>query len=332
MPLLSKDKKSLGIITIQSFEKNAYNEYHLSIVRNLAVFTAIALENALMYEQVEQKVIERTAEVVKQKEELEEKNKDITDSINYAKRIQEALLPSKELRKELFPESFILFKPRDIVSGDFYWFAEKNGKKLIAAVDCTGHGVPGALMSMIGNSFLSEIVNERALTRPGLILDKLRNLVIRALKQNDAESGANDGMDISIMCLSEVKADDGSMKTKVDWSGANNPLWIIRNGNCIEYKPDKRPISFSRGQELPFTNHSIELQKGDALYIFTDGFADQFGGEKGKKFKYKQLQSVLLSIQHEPMQKQEEILDSTFKTWKGSLEQVDDVLVIGVRL
>lgn len=332
LPLISKEKKQVGVISVQSFSKDAYSNYDVDILNSLAVFVNIALENALMYEQVEQKVIERTAEVVKQKEELEEKNKDITDSINYAKRIQEALLPAFETRKMLFPESFIFYRPRDIVSGDFYWFAEKNGKKLIAAVDCTGHGVPGAFMSMIGNSFLNEIVNERALTRPGLILDKLRHLVIRALKQSEAEGSANDGMDISLMCFSEIKADDGNMKMKVDWAGANNPLWLIRNGQCIEYKPDKRPISFSRGKELLFTNHNIELQKGDTLYVFTDGFADQFGGEKGKKFKYKQLQEVILSMQHESMQKQEEILANVFAKWKGSLEQVDDVLVIGVRV
>ena len=333
LPLISKEKNQVGVISVQSFSKDAYTNYDIDILNSLAVFVNIALENALMYEQVEQKVIQRTAQVVKQKEELEEKNKDITDSINYAKRIQEALLPSKEMRKNLFPEAFIFFKPRDIVSGDFYWFAEKNGKKLIAAVDCTGHGVPGAFMSMIGNSFLNEIVNERSLTRPGLILDKLRNLVIRALKQSETESAANDGMDISLMSFSEVKLDDGSgTKLKVDWAGANNPLWLIRNGNCIEYKPDKRPISYSRGQELLYTNHNIELQKGDTLYVFTDGFADQFGGEKGKKFKYKQLQQVLLSIQHETMTKQEEILSQTFSNWKGTLEQVDDVLVIGVRV
>lgn len=333
LPLISKDKKQVGVITVQSFVKNAYTNYDIDILNSLAVFVNIALENALMYEQVEQKVVERTAQVVKQKEELEEKNKDITDSINYAKRIQEALLPAMEMREKLFPKSFILYRPRDIVSGDFYWFAEKNGKKLIAAVDCTGHGVPGAFMSMIGNSFLNEIVNERALTRPGLILDKLRNLVIRALKQSETESAANDGMDISLMCFSEIKLDDGQgVKIKVDWAGANNPLWLVRNGKCTEYKPDKRPISFSRGKELLYTNHNIELQKGDALYIFTDGFADQFGGEKGKKFKYKQLLELLLSIQEEPMKRQEEILSSTFSKWKGSLEQVDDVLVIGVKI
>jgi serine phosphatase RsbU (regulator of sigma subunit) len=263
---------------------------------------------------------------VKQKEQLEEKNKDITDSINYAKRIQEALLPPMELRENLFPESFILYKPRDIVSGDFYWFAEKNGKRLLAAVDCTGHGVPGAFMSMIGNSFLGEIVNERLLTRPALVLDKLRSMIIRSLKQSDAESGANDGMDISLLSFHQAE------NMKVEWAGANNPLWLMRKGECIVYNPDKRPISYSRGNTLAFTNHTIDLQKGDTLYIFTDGFADQFGGEKGKKFKYKQLQEVLLSIQNEPMKKQEEHLAKIFANWKGSLEQVDDVLVVGIRV
>jgi len=330
LPLVSKQNKKVGVITIQSFSKNAYTAYHLSIIKNLAVFVNIALENALTYEEVEQKVIARTAEVTKQKEELEEKNKDITDSINYAKRIQEALLPGLELKQKLFPDSFMLFKPRDIVSGDFYWFAEKNGRIIYAAVNCPGQGLPGAFMSMIGNSFLGEIVNERSLTRPGLILDKLRNMVIRSLKQTDGDSGANDGMDISLLSFRERNPEDGIMK--VEWAGANNPLWLIRNGTCAVYNPDKRPISYSRNNSALFTNHTIELQKGDALYIFTDGYADQFGGEKGKKFKYKQLQEVLLSIQDEPMQKQEEILAKKFNDWKGSLEQVDDVLVIGIKV
>ncbi len=329
LPLIDKKGKRVGVITIQSFVKNAYTPFHLNVIKNLAVFVNIALENALTYEEVEQKVVARTAEVVKQKEQLEEKNKDITDSINYAKRIQQALLPSAELRQKLFPESFIFFQPRDIVSGDFFWFAEKNGKRLIAAVDCTGHGVPGAFMSMIGNSFLGEIVNERLLTRPGLILDKLRSMVIRSLKQSDAESGANDGMDISLLSFRETAA-DGSIK--VEWAGANNPLWIIRNGACIVYNPDKRPISYSRGANIAFTNHTIELQKDDSLYIFTDGFADQFGGEKGKKFKYKQLQEVLVGMQDLPMPEQKKKLNKVFADWKGTLEQVDDVLVIGIKV
>lgn len=330
LPLIDKQNKKVGVITVQSYEKNAYTPFHLNVIKNLAVFVNIALENALHYEEIEQKVIERTAEVTKQKEQLEEKNKDITDSINYAKRIQEALLPSLEMKEKLFPESFIFFKPRDIVSGDFYWFAEKNGKRLIAAVDCTGHGVPGALMSMIGNSFLSEIVNERALTRPGLILDKLRHLIIRALKQNEETIGANDGMDISLLSFREPEPETG--KLKVEWAGANNPLWIMRKGKCLQYNPDKSPISYSHNNTNLYTNHTIELEKGDTLYIFTDGFADQFGGPKGKKFKYKQLQEVLLNIQDQPMESQKQVLTQRFVEWRGNLEQVDDVLVLGVRV
>ncbi len=281
-------------------------------------------------EELEQTVKERTAEVIEQKEEIEkqkelieERNKDMTDSINYAKRIQEAILPQKELKYTLFPDAFVLFQPKDVVSGDFYWFAEKNGKRFIAAVDCTGHGVPGAFMSMIGNAFLNEIVNERGITEPGKILSELRFLVIKALKQTGAEGEARDGMDISLLCFSDGYA---------EWAGANNPLWLMQRGKCTVYLPDKRPIGFFRGQGLPFTNNRIEMQKEDTFYIFTDGYADQFGGEKGKKFKYKQLQELLISIQPEPMLKQEEILLDTLNEWKGNLEQVDDVLVIGVRV
>ncbi len=259
-----------------------------------------------------------------QKKLVEEKNKDITDSINYAKRIQEALLPQKELKYKLFPDAFVLFQPRDIVSGDFYWFAERNGKKIIAAVDCTGHGVPGAFMSMIGNAFLNEIVNEKGITEPGIILSELRHLVINALKQSGAEGEQRDGMDISILSFSE--------SNEVQWAGANNRLLLIRNGECKEYTPDKRPIGFFRGKGLPFKNHKIEIQKNDSLYIFTDGYADQFGGPNGKKLKYKYFLETILTIQNRSMANQEEILLKKINDWKGDLEQVDDILVIGIRV
>ena len=258
---------------------------------------------------------------------IEEKNKDITDSINYAKRIQDAILPDWESGNKIFPEAFILFKPRDIVSGDFYWFAEKNGRRLIAAVDCTGHGVPGAFMSMIGNAFLNEVVNERGIIEPGMILSELRYLVIKALKQKGADGEQRDGMDISLLSLS---ADNKS----IDWAGANNPLWIIRDGKIIEHKPDKRPIGFFMGKGLPFKNHTIDLQKGDALYIFTDGYADQFGGNKegGKKFKVSRMKTLLLSLQDQTMDNQKKKLEQTITDWRGNLEQVDDICIIGIRL
>jgi serine phosphatase RsbU (regulator of sigma subunit) len=258
---------------------------------------------------------------------IEEKNKNITDSINYAKRIQEAILPDLETKSKIFPESFILLQPRDIVSGDFYWFNERNGKRLIAAVDCTGHGVPGAFMSMIGNAFINEVVNERGITEPGMILSELRHLVIKALKQKGAGGEQGDGMDISLLSFSKDN------KT-ADWAGANNPLWLIRNGEIIEYKPDKRPIGFFMGKGLPFTNHTIEIQKDDVLYVFTDGYADQFGGNKegGKKFKLSRLKTLLLSLQNLSMDEQKKKLEQTITDWQGELEQVDDICVIGIKI
>ncbi len=263
--------------------------------------------------------------ITEQKHLVEEKNKDITDSINYAKRIQEALLPAKEVKYEIFPNAFVFFKPRDIVSGDFYWFTKKNGKRIITAVDCTGHGVPGALMSMIGNTFLNEIIEGKNITQPSLILSELRHMVIKSLKQTHEMTESKDGMDMSLLTFDDEN-------NTVEYAGANNPMWLIRKGECIEYKPDKRPIGYYRGEGLPFTNHKIELQKGDTIYIFTDGYADQFGGENGKKLKYKPFREALLSIQHEPMLKQEEILIKKFDEWKGPLSQIDDVLIIGIRI
>ncbi|MBI3501988.1 MAG: SpoIIE family protein phosphatase [Bacteroidetes bacterium] len=278
--------------------------------------------------QQKEEVEREKAEIEKQKEIIAEKNKDITDSINYAKRIQEAILPAKEIKYRIFPDAFVLFQPKDVVSGDFYWFTEKNGKRIIAAVDCTGHGVPGAFMSMIGNAFLNEIVNQRGITQPSEILSELRHNIIHSLKQKDKEGGTQDGMDIALLSFD----DENNI---AEFAGAHNPLLMCRKENgsykMDEIPADKRPIGYYIGKGLPFTNQKINLHKGDTLYIFTDGYADQFGGPKGKKFKYKQFQELLLSIQNEPMLKQEAILLDTFNKWKGNLEQVDDVLVIGIR-
>src|ERR1051326_4371053 len=194
LPLVSKNNHKVGVITVQSFRKNAYTEYHLNILKNLAVFVNIALENALMYEEVEQKVKERTIEVVKQKEELEEKNKDITDSIKYASRIQHALLAGEEYIGKHLMDYFVFLKPRDIVSGDFYWMAEKGDKLFFAVVDCTGHGVPGAFVSIIGNNGLYRAVNEFGLDKPSEILDKLNELVAETFKQS-SNGQIKDGMD-----------------------------------------------------------------------------------------------------------------------------------------
>ncbi|MFL5753439.1 MAG: tetratricopeptide repeat protein [Bacteroidia bacterium] len=259
-----------------------------------------------------------------QKNVIEEKNKSITDSIRYAKNIQEAILPEEELLDAVLGEHFIFFKPKDIVSGDFYWVAHKKDRFYFASVDCTGHGVPGAFMSMIGNTLLNELVNDKQITSTAGILFSLREGVIKSLKQSGAAGEARDGMDIALCCIHS--------NGQLEFSGANNPLWIIREGKCIEFKGDKQPIGIYSGEALSYTRHDIQLKKGDAVYTFTDGFADQFGGVKGKKFKYKQLQELLLNNFSRPMREQKELLSATYESWRGQLEQVDDILVIGVRI
>jgi serine phosphatase RsbU (regulator of sigma subunit) len=255
-----------------------------------------------------------------------EKNRNITDSINYAKVIQNALLPQEQDFISLFSSAFIVFKPKDIVSGDFYWFTEKHGKKIVAAVVCTGHGVTGAFMSMIGITFLNEIINEKGITTPAEVLGEMRNRVKASLKQRGLEGESKDGMDMALLCF------DADQKT-VEYAGANNSLWRVKaNAEFEEINPDKRPIGYYKGQGLPFTNHRIELNKGDALYIFTDGFADQFGGPKGKKFKYKQLKELLVKIHNDPMQQQKTILNNTFEEWRGNMEQTDDICLIGLKI
>ncbi len=250
---------------------------------------------------------------------IREKNDDITASLEYASKIQEALLPTNE-NTALFSDAMFLLKPKDIVSGDFFWYSDRDGKKIFTAVDCTGHGVPGAFMSMIGNTFLHEIVDERGITKPSEILDELRKKVIATMSKRDARK---DGMDMALCTL-----DDREMK--LQFAGANNPLYIVQGGLIKEYKPNKQPVGFMPEKEEPFTNHEISVQPGDKIYVFSDGYADQFGGPKGKKFKYKQLKDLLLKIAAKPMREQKEILLATFNDWKGDLEQVDDVCIIGV--
>jgi serine phosphatase RsbU (regulator of sigma subunit)/Tfp pilus assembly protein PilF len=268
-------------------------------------------------------IIEEQKQLVElQKEMVDEKNKEITDSINYAKRIQQAILPPARIIKQLLPQSFVLFKPKDIVAGDFYWMEKAGDLVIFSVADCTGHGVPGAMVSVVCHNALNRSVREFSLTEPGKILDKTRELVIETFEMSDQE--VKDGMDISICSL--------NTKTKVmHWAGANNPLWIIRKSELIEYKPDKQPIGkFDRA--VPFNTHQIQMEANDQLYIFTDGYADQFGGEKGKKYKYKQLQESLLSNINLSPEEQKQKLDQKFEAWRGDLEQVDDVCIIGVKI
>jgi serine phosphatase RsbU (regulator of sigma subunit)/Tfp pilus assembly protein PilF len=294
----------------------------------LVIGFLIFVFNRLRVTKKQKVVIEEQKEVVElAHHELEEKNKEIMDSITYAKRIQSAILPPDKVVKVYLQESFILYKPKDIVAGDFYWMEHRDDKVLFAAADCTGHGVPGAMVSVVCNNALNRSVREHGLTDPGQILDKSREIVIQEFEKSDEE--VKDGMDIALCSL------DGN---KLQYAGANNPLWIIRNGELIETKANKQPIGKFDNQ-LAYTTHTFELQAGDALFIFSDGYVDQFGGEDlpngkkgGKKFKARAFKELLLSIQDKPMEQQKIILDDTFEKWKGNLEQLDDVCVIGVKV
>jgi serine phosphatase RsbU (regulator of sigma subunit) len=281
---------------------------------------------------LEQKVIERTEEVVRQKSEIENKNeeleilyKQVTDSIHYAKRIQDAILPTSNTVKQLLNDSFILFKPKDIVSGDFYWIEKKGELVYFAAVDCTGHGVPGAFMSLVGHNILKDILNNTSAKKPAEILDRLREGVVNTLRVDDSGRQAKDGMD---MTLCAVNFDT----MELQYAAAFNPLYIIRNGELIIHPANKFPIGSFVGEKTNFDNHTIQLQKGDQIYIFSDGYADQFGGPSGKKFMVGNFRKLLTQVSVFDSQTQKEKLDETLLTWQGGQEQVDDVLVIGVKV
>ncbi|RLD64646.1 MAG: hypothetical protein DRJ01_00120 [Bacteroidetes bacterium] len=261
---------------------------------------------------------------VKQRDEISIQKQEIVDSIIYAKRIQTAILPSKKVIDKILPEYFILYKPRDIVSGDFYWIQKKDKKVIIAVADCTGHGVPGAFMSIIGVSFINEIVNVKNIVQPNEILDNLKNRIINSLQQSSRDDSIRDGMDMSI-CIIDNEKDT------LDFAGANNPIYIVRDDELIEVSPDKMPVSIYKNISKPFTNHKISLTKGDLIYLFTDGYADQFGGEKAKKFKYRQFKQLFLKMKDTSMFQQKIILDKTIERWAGDLAQVDDILVMGIR-
>jgi serine phosphatase RsbU (regulator of sigma subunit) len=283
---------------------------------------------------LEDKVAQRTAEVVQQKAEIELQSqrievfyKQVTDSIRYAKRIQDAILPPDSVVKKLLPDSFVLFKPKDIVSGDFYWFEQINGKVLFAAVDCTGHGVPGAFMSIVGYNLLKQILNKNQDTCPSHILDELSKGVSETLHQrNFEESTAKDGMDITLCSFDKETYE-------MEFAAAFNPLFIVRAGEIFEIKGNKFPIGIFLEKEIKkFTNHRLHLEKGDVVYIFSDGYADQFGGSKGKKFMQSQFRNLLLDIHRKPMPEQKRILDQSLEHWRGEEDQVDDILVMGMRV
>jgi serine phosphatase RsbU (regulator of sigma subunit) len=263
-------------------------------------------------------------EINRQKVELEVKNKNITDSIVYAERIQRAMLPETQILIKKFPGSFVMYNPRDIVSGDFFWFYEKDDTFIVAVIDCTGHGVPGALMSMIGNDLLNHIVESRKITDPSEILFHLNNGVRTVLKQRESESESRDGMDISVCLINESKKE-------LHFAGAINPMWIIKNNTLDVIPATKASVGGHTSDNQLFQKYVVSYEPGCRIYLFTDGYADQFGGPRGKKFKYKQLKELLLNSMS-PEQNQASILSETFMKWKGPLEQVDDVCILGISL
>lgn len=272
----------------------------------------------------------------------------IEASIRYASRIQRAMLPSIEILNKNFDDFFILYKPRDVVSGDFYWMSHKQGKTIVAAADCTGHGVPGAFISMLGVSFLNQIVNEERIFCPDDILNKLRFYIVKNLQQKGLPQETHDGLDIALVTIDK-------QKQTLQFAGANNPVYIVRNTELIEFKGDKMPIAINnrmdpftktfheftqfgrdfllKQDELhPFSRHTFSLNKGDAVYLFSDGYPDQFGGAKNRRFMSKNFKKLLQTIEHEPMNEQRKKLDSIHTNWKGTNEQLDDILVLGLRI
>ncbi|MCP4312516.1 MAG: SpoIIE family protein phosphatase [Bacteroidetes bacterium] len=274
--------------------------------------------------ELEDKVQERTREIQNQKEHIEKQNKEIKYSFDYAKKIQNTVLPRNEVFENLFGEHFIFFKPRDIVSGDFYWISQSGSRIVLTAADCTGHGVPGSLMSMLGITMLHEIVNEKGVMHSEEILNQLRLSIARTLKQEGKIGEQKDGIDMALMIYDTAKR-------TLEFSGANNPLYIIRNGEMLEYKGNNMPVAYYEKMS-DFTRYTIEMKQGDRVYMFTDGFPDQFGGPQGKKFKYRPFKDLLLEVHERPMEEQHRILSLIFDEWKGDLSQIDDVLVIGLRL
>lgn len=282
-------------------------------------------DNILLAQQKEEIAAQRDL-VMQQRDQIQRQKEEITDSIHYASRIQQAILPPEEIRAQILPEHFILFKPRDIVSGDFYWITRRNGKTVVTAADCTGHGVPGAFMSMLGVSFLNEIVNKEQILHADQILNRLREQVIRSLHQTGREGESKDGMDISLLVVDDASG-------MLEFAGAYNPCYIVRNGEVTELKADRMPIGiYSEKGNVPFSCQTFQLQKDDSIYLSSDGYEDQFGGPEGKKLKAKAFKDILLKIYTLPASEQLAYLDRFFGEWRNGYDQVDDVLVIGIKI
>jgi serine phosphatase RsbU (regulator of sigma subunit) len=307
--------KQIAIAEADKKRQRLFSGLILAIASSITII-ALIIFRSLRISKKQKRIIE------KQKALVEEHQKEIIDSITYAKRIQDAILPPLEMVKQKLPNSFILYKPKDIVAGDFYWMEEFDNIIFIAAADCTGHGVPGAMVSLVCSNALTRAVKEFGLRDTGKILDKVRALVLETFEKSAED--VKDGMDISLLSI------DQQNKT-INWSGANNPLWMINNVGFEEIKADKQPIGKTENPK-PFTTHNLEFKEGTEFYLFTDGLADQFGGPLGKKYKYKQFENLLTNNYTLGHEEQVKKIELSFEDWKGNLEQVDDVCVIGLRI
>ena len=321
---VAESKKLIGLELQAKNEKIVLDrtiKFLLFFGLGVLIIFGIFIYNRFTISQKQKHIIEKQKEEVEFTHvELAHKNKEILDSINYAKRIQSAILPPKDYLTSLGVENFILYEPKDIVAGDFFWIENQMNNIYIAAADCTGHGVPGALVSVVCHNALNRAVREYGLAKPGEILDKTREIVIEEFAKSDQI--VNDGMDIALCLLSD---------NKLFFSGAHNPLWIIRHNSIIEFKADKQPVGqFSNAKK--FTTHEISTLPGDLVYIFSDGYVDQFGGHKGKKFKTTSLKNLLLEINKLALHEQKKSLKKEFDRWKGALDQVDDVCIIGFKI
>jgi tetratricopeptide (TPR) repeat protein/serine phosphatase RsbU (regulator of sigma subunit) len=318
------EKNKVNELLVKQKEKELHSQKNqqitLAVVASLILIFAFIMFNRFKVTKKQNKIIE------KQKEIVEVKNKEISDSINYAKRIQEAILPSIHTFTDSLKDGFVLFQPKDVVSGDFYWVETYKNKTYLAVADCTGHGVPGAMISVICSNALSKVLLEEGYTEPGEILDHTRDIIIEKLRKSG--EAVNDGMDISLCAIDTINKE-------IKWSGANNPLWIFsKTYNDLElkeFKPDKQPIGIYESTKS-FTTHSITINQSDTIYLFSDGFVDQFGGNKGKKYKVGQFRELLLSIQHSPIENHKELIEQELKSWMGDYEQVDDICIVGVRI
>jgi len=285
----------------------------------LYILRSLILENGLNVI-----VMEQLSHLLVEDSDVQRQKTRIAESLHYAKVIQNALFPSEDLIKKTFPNHFILLLPKDILSGDFYWIFKKEKKIFFAVADCTGHGVPGALMSVMGISFLNEIVAQPCSQKPNRLLNQLREKVMKALGQTGFDDASEDGMDIALCVIDEQSG-------LLHYSGAYNPLYLVRKGELIIYRADNMPVGVHTMEEKPFTNNDLMLEDGDIIYLFTDGYPDQIGGPNNKKFMYNNFRDILIRVSSLPMDEQKSILKKNLLDWKANNRQIDDILVMGIK-